>query len=466
MLKRRLEALDSGATDVHDTELSLRRRNLDQHVSQGLWRLQLVVEGDWAVNYFSSRRVNSVSVRQSWIARLTAPVQQWYGGHQMHIGRRNNFKSRPPKPKKSSTSMVDPLLLNRLLAQPTSLMVMSMAKSRLSAARQVADLYHLWSTPEGRELRSSLSHASAVHDLVRRATELKKTHTDESSPSDVFDSVDQVHLSSTVETLLSTLQPEDGYPGSSVILLADLVCSSGIWQPEISVQLMKMALDRAEAATPKVDVNREPWRTLRRLSECSRDQLSDRSKWVSPLRSPLPLDVGKRRERIDRLERADRELCHLRTELNRDGSFETTIAAFENLNEVLEALRPLGQELERTSTPLLTMSRYLQHLRRLAPSRMQEYSAFRLLEQDVGTIIMERLQDEPNSMDEVAASAQLIGIELASFLAERLTCADQSMDLSDTDFIRRLLSYLHSRSPFLAQVRLHLIRTCLSSNSS
>ena len=99
------------------------------------------------------------------------------------------------------------------------------------------------------------------------------------------------------------------------------------------------------------------------------------------------------------------------------------------------------------------MSKYLRYLRQLVPIRMQEYSVSELFQHDLATLILERLKSEMEVSDEVEASAQLIGIDLPSFLARRLCSTTlEPVDLTDEKFIKLLLSYFHSRSPLLAQV--------------
>ncbi len=460
MLKRRLEALDlaSSNSQSQPEELSKQRRKLDQHVSEALWRLELVVDGDWTTNYFTTRSGDSASsVRKAWIARLTPAVQLWYGGYQQiqQQGRRcNQMKTKINKTKRSAGT-TDPMLMNRLLAQPVSLMVMSMTKSRLSAAKQVADLYQLWGTPEGKELGRSLAHATAVQDLQRvvASQKIPSSPNADHGKSDIIDSLNHIRLPSAIELLLSKLeQMEDNQleEPTSIILLADLVCSSVFSPPEMGVQLLNFVLDRAKAAS--LDVTQEqPWRTLRHLVECSSLELQDSSKWVSPLRSSLPLDAKQRRDRIDRLDQIDGQLRELMVLLEKRGSIELAATAFEDLSGALQTLQPASKKNETTF--LLGMSKYLRYLRQLVPIRMQEYSVSELFQHDLATLILERLKSEMEVSDELEASAQLIGIDLPSFLARRLCSTTlEPVDLTDEKFIKLLLSYFHSRSPLLAQV--------------
>lgn len=469
MFKRRLEALDVGA----EGELSLRRRKLDQHVSQALWRLQLVVDdcGDWSVSYFASRPGGAgsvscpVSVRKAWLARLTPPVQLWYARN-ITSKRKVLRASKKKCAASSSSSSVDPLLMNRLLAQPLSLMTMSMGKSRLSAARQVADLYQLWSTPEGRQLHFSLAHTAAVQDLQRVVSQkippaAEAVDSCGDHQNEIMEGLNHVRIPSAVEQLLTNLEEvvtdDDGIaqqPLSSIVLVADLVCSSVTTPPKAYVELLKFVLERAEGV---VDVDLEPWRTLYRFAACCQEQMGQ-PKWASPVRSALPFDVQPLRDRIDQLATLGHEFHRLLEKLEESGlSHEsaTCVSAFEKLDGALQAMArpttPQERQEHHLLPPLLAMGAYLQHLRRLTPRRMKDLSAARLLEHDLAVIVMDRLRDDPATLQDVETTARLIGIELPSFLAARL-CSSSAEFRSDGEFVRQLVAYLHSRSPLLAQV--------------
>ena len=222
MLKMRLEAVEVG----NDAKLSLWHRKLEQRVSQALWRLQLVdyESRTAAVSYFSRSRPpqdGCIVVRKAWLARLNPSVQTWYGHNP---GRR---KLRPHlKSSKEIDRHVDPLLVNRLLADPLSMMAMSMMNSQLSAARQVADLYQLWESPQGRELYFSSAHASASQELQRIGRQIAC-----SEDLKVESSLSHVRLPSAVEKQLSSLQQavvpsltaDDDW--QSAVLMADLINS-------------------------------------------------------------------------------------------------------------------------------------------------------------------------------------------------------------------------------------------------
>ena len=458
MLKRRLEALDV------DGDLSLRRRKLDQQVSQALWRLQLIDDcGDWTVSYFSSRPAESgsrpVSVRKAWLARTTPSVQLWYAGHNNSGSGTNNNRRKVLRASKkkclaasSSSCPVDPLLMNRLLAQPQSLMVMSMGKSRLSAARQVADMYHLWTTPEGRQLQFSLAHSAAVQDLQRAVSQKVQD-----GAGDLVSGLNHIRIPSAVEQLMSSLEQAscivekenvDQAQTLWIVQLSDLVVSASASVPvKAYAELLNFVVERAEGV---VDTDSEPWRTLCRLAAYCREQL-DQAKWEAPpVRSQLPFDVQAFRERIDRLSRATHEFHHLVEKLEESGQAHCVSAAFEKLNEALQAIarRPTRQDDEE----MAAMSTYLQHLVQLTPLGMRQLSASRLLQHDLSVVVMQRLKDDPSALEDVEAGASLIGIQLPSFVACRLAGGSPEWTSTDDQFVRQLLAYLQSRSPLLAQV--------------
>jgi hypothetical protein len=440
MLKMRLEAIQVG----DDAELSLRHRKLEQRVSQALWRLQLVDYEPRTASYFSRPRPpqdGCIVVRKAWLARLNPSVQTWYG---YNGGRR---KLRPPSSAKASKAIdrhIDPLLVNRLLADPLSLMAMSMMNSQLSAARQVADLYQLWETPQGRELHFSLAHASAAQELRRIGRQIA------GSQDPKVESLSHVRLPSAVETQLSTLQQavvpsltaDDDW--QSAVLMADLINSSTLSTPELNVQLLNYALRRIEGT---VDTNVEPWRTLKRFTDSSNYLLPAGS---SPAQSHLPFDVERLKERAERLESIGAAFRQL-VEASQLGGGCNHPDPFDSALEILD--RILGGQ----STPLLRMKRYLGILRQLIPSRLQGESPARLLEvHHVAVLIMERLREQPEAIEEMETIAQSMGIELPAFLAECLCSIPDSgaklVDLSDREFVVKLITYLHARCPILAQV--------------
>lgn len=447
MLKRRLEALQLDK----DVELSLQHRKLEQRVNQALWRLQLV-EHDRTASYFSRRPAQNGShdgyvVRKAWLARLNPSVQIWYG----YSPGRRKLRS-PPCPKKKATDVyVDPLLVNRLLAEPLSLMAMSMMKSHLSAARQVADLYQLWETPEGRELNFSLAHTSAAQELQRTGRQVVQTSSDDPNRKDVIYSLSRVRLPSAVETQLSSLQQaavpsltaEDDW--QSAVLVADLINSSTLSPPEVSVQLLNFGLRRIEGT---VDLNNEPWRTFRRFTECSNYHL-EQAKWPCPIQSHLPFEIQLLRDRTKRMDSIRLQFGQLTEALN-GCSPEAVCSAFQDLNNSLQSNRS-----NQTSTPLLRMKRYLELLRQLVPSHLQDHDAARLLQHDIGMLIVEHLRENPEDVLKVETTARSIGIELPSFLAGSI-CSTFDMtklvDLSDNEFVGKLITYLHTRCPLLAQV--------------
>lgn len=449
MLKRRLEAIQVG----DEGELSLQHRKLEQRVSQALWRLQLV-EYDRTSSYFSRRPAQNGSpdgciVRKAWLARLNPSVQVWYS----YSPGRRKLRSPSSHKKKLRDRSVDPLLMNRLLADPLSLMVMSMMKSHLSAARQVAELYQLWETPEGRELHFSLAHASAAQELQRTGRQVVQTCSEDPNRDrkDIIDSLSHVRLPSAVETQLSTLQqacspsltPDDDW--QSAVLVADLINSSTLSPPEVGVQLLNFALRRIEGT---VDLNVEPWRTIRRFAECSSYHLQY-SSHSCPVHSHLPFDLQLLRAGADRMDSV-RLRFHQLTEALSAAPDAVVDSSFHDLNESLHNSTPL-----LPSTPLLRMRRYLQLLRQLAPSHLRNDSAARLLDHDIGTLMVEHLRENRDAVLDVETSARSMGIELPSFLAGILCSTFDSVklvDLSDMEFVAKLISYLHTRCPLLAQV--------------
>lgn len=147
--------------------------------------------------------------------------------------------------------------------------------------------------------------------------------------------------------------------------------------------------------TAAFDTNSEPWRTLVRFAECCNYEQEHYAgdRWQSPARSILPLDIGLRQQRAQQEE-------HIRE------TFQSALEAFQlpdHPDAAIEALETLDAVVNKNTkqprkvvpSPLMRMSRYLRFLRSLAPRRMQRYSTVRLLEQDVGGLIFERLRDDP-----------------------------------------------------------------------
>lgn len=451
MLKRHLEAVEVD----DDEELSLRHRKLEQRVSQALWRLQLVDHDPRMANYFSRPPQDGCAVvRKAWLARLNPSVQTWYG---YSPGRR---KLRSPcsshHQRKSKDRSIDPLLINRLLSDPLSLMATSMMNSQLSAARQVADLYQLWETPGGRELHFSLAHASAVQELQRIGRQVAGIENPEIETND--SALSHVRLPSAVETQLSTLQQavvpsltvDDDW--QSAVLMADLINSSTLSTPQLDVQLLNFALRKVEGT---VDVNVEPWRTLKRLADCSNYHLEhiDCPPGSSPIQSHLPFDLELLQQRASHLEAVRIGYKRLIDAAQLGGCPPDAFdSALEDLNQNLQPLE------NHSTTPLLRMKRYLHLLRQLTPSRLREGSAAFLLEEHhAGVLIVERLREDPEAIEQIETIARSVGIELPSFLAECLCSIPDSgakklVDLSDREFVAKLMNYLHGHSPLLAQV--------------
>lgn len=445
MLKRRLEALQV----CYDEELLLQHRKLEQRVNQALWRLQ-IIEHDLTTSYFTRRSVQNYGhdifvVRKAWLARLNPLVQTWYG----YCPSRRKLRSPLSLKKKPDDEPVDPLLINRLLAEPLSLMSMSMMKSHLSAARQVADMYQLWETPEGCELHFSLAHKTAALELQRTARQVVQTSTENSSQKDAFDSISRVRLPSAVETQLNSLQQatepslttEDDW--QSAVLVADLINSSILSPPERSA-LLNFTMRRIEGT---VDLHVEPWRTLRRFTESSNYHLEETS-WPSPIQSHLPFELQPLQDRITCLDCIRSKFKHLYEALS--SSSETVETAFESLNQSMQS-----NNWTQSSTPLLRIRSYFELLKQLVPSRLKSDVAANLLNNDIGKLIVENLRDNPEGVIEMELITRSIGIELPSFLAGSLSSTFETsnlVDLTDTEFIGKLIMYLHSRCPLLAQV--------------
>lgn len=132
MLKRRLDALDvSNASQGGGADSSLRCRKMEEYVSQALWRLQILNCDYRTVSYLSSSSSSSrtlATVRKTWVARLNPSVQLWYGRNDNGEERRAGCSSMRVKPlqkkkaRKTTLCRADPLLVNRLLAEPLSIL--------------------------------------------------------------------------------------------------------------------------------------------------------------------------------------------------------------------------------------------------------------------------------------------------------------------------------------------------------
>ena len=416
MISRRVQALAAAVLlrdGLNDGELALRHHQLEQHVSQALWRMQLVHDDQAsdASGYFSRRPASSaqptpaVAVRKSWLARLQPAVQLWYGGKKNRSPgvrhRRQQYRRQGQSSIKKSLS--DPLLISKLLAEPRSLMVAAMLKQSavrgctMTAARQVADMYQLWNTSEGRELHFSLIHASASEQLHN--IKLSPPGSNQGGAG-----MDRVRLASTVETLLGTLKQaaaspdidddEDDDDWQSAVLLADLVISACPNHPEVAIELFNLVLRRLQT-TAAVDANVEPWRTLVRFIECCNyEHNQNPNHWQSPARSPLPMDMQLRQQRHDQEQEIRQTYQSALEAFQLPDCPDAAIEALEFLDAVVNKDKTKTPKI--TPSPLMRMSRHLKLLRSLAPRRMQRYSADSLLEQDIGSIIIERLRDDPS----------------------------------------------------------------------
>jgi len=442
MLKRRIEALKITS---HSTP-SIRLHDLQKNVNEVLSRLQLLesdlIQGDRSTTYFSSS--NGIkSVRKNWIARLSSCIQSWFG----NTPNRRRLRMKSIQTKKTSANN-SPQLINRILAQPTSLMVMLMMKLQLTNARQVADMHQLWDTAQGKELEYCLSHLSAVEDLQRTISTCQMLPPSPSAnPIDniIIEGLNHLAIPSAVETILSTLLQKTPFQADvdeeqTAVLSGDLILSvsSSLFLVD-AADILAFGLERVI-----VDICVEPWKTFKHFVQCFQ-QLTEADStytWSLPMRAPLPLDVHILRKRIDDRYRLENELEHFLQVTNIDYSNSDT--AFLLMKETLHSLYPNQQSLY-----LVCVGYYIQLLHQLIGPQFQNQSALSLLTRNARDMIMERLSKNHQDIETMEIPSRLLGIELPCFIARSIW---SSRTPWNSEFTRQLLSYLDSKCALLAQV--------------
>lgn len=442
MLKRRIEALKIAS----HLAPSIRLNNLEKYVNQALWRLQLLegdlIQDDRSSTYFSHSS-GVKSVRKAWVARLSSYVQSWFG---------NSPNRRRPRMKslqiKKTWVNSNPLLINRILAQPTSLMVMSMMKLQLDNARQVADLHRLWDTAQGKELEYSLNHLHAVEDLQRAiSTRQMLPLSSSADPIDniIIEGLNHLAIPSAVETILSTFLQKVLFGGSineeqTAVVSADLILSTSSTLPLVhAADILAFALERMA-----VNLHVEPWKTLKRLVQCFQQltEVDSTYTWTLPIRTHLPLDAHLLRKHMDDRCRLNKELEHFLQVINND--FSNLDIAFLPLDETLRSIHPSQQ-----SHYLVCLGYYIQLLRQLIGPQFQNQSALSLLECNAGDMIMKRLSENHYDIEIMEIPSRLLGIELPCFIARSFW---SSCNPRNNEFTHQLLLYLESKCRLLAQV--------------
>ena len=444
MLKRRVEALKT-ATQLAP---SIRLHNLEKHINEALWRLQLLEgdqQNDRSATYFSLSN-GTKSVRKAWVARLSSCVQGWFDNNPN--GRRLRMKSLPMKRTWTNNNR---LLINRILAQPTSLMVLSMMKLELNNARQVADLHQLWNTAQGRELEYSLNHLNAAADLQRAiCTRQMLPLSSSADPIDdvLIEGLNHLAIPSAVEIILSTLLQKaplqvDIDEEQIAVLSVDLILSAS------STLLLADAADILAFVLERVAVNLhvEPWKTLKRLVQCFQ-QLTEADStytWTLPVRTLVPLDGHLLKSHVENFYRLGKELEHFLQLTNND--CYSLDAAFLQTDESLRSMYPNQQ-----SHYLLCLGYYMRLLRQLIGPQFKNQSVLSLLQRNAGEMIMERLLNNhniPQDIETMEIPSHLLGIQLPCFIARSFW---SSYNPWNSEFTSQLLSYLESKCPLLAQV--------------
>ena len=241
IVKKRLTAILPVVKD--DRELLLRHGKLERYVEDALWRMQVVLDGQGGDEdskcYFSrhpATAVNPTTVRipKTWLAQLQPSVLLFYtdknnrspGVRQQQKRRQRRLSRHSQSLSSSKNNFCDPKLISKLLSEPRSLTVASMQSAArgsitMSAPRQVADMYQLWNTVEGRELQFTLTHITASQQL----------QTLKFSAGSGQGSMNRMRIASSVETLIGTLiqadpsieSSDDDNGFQSVVLLGDSV---------------------------------------------------------------------------------------------------------------------------------------------------------------------------------------------------------------------------------------------------
>jgi len=178
-----------------------------------------------------------------------------------------------------------------------------------------------------------------------------------------------------------------------VFIISIKIVSACPSQSEVTIELWNIILRRLETAA--FDSKAEPWRTFVRFVECCNydEQQLPGNRWPSPAHSFLPLDIGLRQQRTQHEERIRVAFQSAQEAFQLPDRPDSANEALETLDEVVNMNKKQTRNV--LPSPLMRMSRYLILLRSMAPRRMQRYSGDRLLEQDVGAIIIERLRDDP-----------------------------------------------------------------------
>ena len=448
MLQRQIQHLD----EVGDEELQLRLTKLQRHINDSLWRLRLLETSDRYLQHNFSRGNGHVSVRKAWIASVPSTIQTCFH----HIPARRKLRVKTPT-KKFMTN--DPRLVNRLLAEPQSLMATIMVNGSLSVAQQVADHHQLWASIEGRELRFTLNHVKASHELRQAQQQLEQRPAFQKSSTNTFDSrigqsLISVALGSVMETLLLTLwQMRPLLNGVSsdqlmAILFADLVTfTASLLSTAESWSVYDVAWQRFQVMS--VDVTIEPWKSFAKLVRavfCRHGQY--------PLRSPLPLEVNVISRLCRNLEQLVMAFRKLQSLLEND----------EMMDEVPMKLSQLSNSLSEIATStsnkhVMGICNYVQILFQLSSSGASHCSATHLLSQDIGVLVLCHLQKDLTAIERTEGATALLGIRLPCFIARCLRSTPNQtlpMDffpfLADTSFIEALLRYLRKQCPLLEQV--------------
>ena len=464
MLQRCIEHLDT----AEDCQLSLRHRKLERCVKEGLWRLQLLKSSESGIDRYSghnfSRGDGRVTVRKAWIARLPATIQSGYN----YIPARRKPRGKAAANKSIST---DPRLINRILSDPMSLMVMAMMNSNLAAARQVADLHQLWTSPQGRQLQFSLGHASACQELQRKMKTKRQEGKSSRQSSDVMENailqgLNNVAVPSLVETLLSTLvQATQPFPEGSedervAVILADLLtCAASCSLAQDGWKLLELAWQRCRQMN--VDVDTEPWKTLGLLVELAKECSAQMSGCAplqsdSALRTPTIPDANLLQKQCVDLNR----LADSYRQLEMSLKAEVWDKLEQDFGLVVDSLLAIGHTAARASDSnkhLLRLCNYIVILRQLAPGRLYNQSPTLLLSQDIGALVVERLREDHGAVTDLETPAARMGIQLPCFIARCLgpdqSTRGTSMDFSaDADLISMLLTYVHAKCPLLARI--------------
>ena len=449
MLQRQIRCLTQ---TLNEHSLLLRCAKLDRDVEETLWRLLIlhacISASDGGSNRFSNSSRGHVAVRQKWISAMNPAVQTWF-----HHSPNRRKKIKTPKTCKTSKNR-EPAkiknLMNRLVADPVSLLVLLMTSGQVDEAAQVADRYRLWETDEGRQFRYRLAQECSINHLREIISRRRDAAAGSSLATDDMGSVimqglNQLAVPSGIESELSKLVQicpcEDSE--HTARLLADMALSlCSVLHVRDCVEVLDFSLQRIN-----ISEDRQPWTCLRRYSRFVEDYcqaVKDCDRLESPLRTCLPFD--QLRKHFDCKRQLRRQLIDIEEALAPNPGQDLQ-QSLQFLDDHLRQMRPDGKY-----SYLASFGHYLNVMKNLIPVGMSNESVHQLLRHDFHVLVMQRLEENGSlHMDSVQSQLKLINIQLPCLIA-RFLCTHGPHTKLDHAFLSEAVTFLRNKCPVLADM--------------